>query len=244
MWLQCVCVVCWGCLSLLSGGTEDELMSSILTSPSPGDHDDYWHALYRLVLKGRLSEARDLLSHHPITHLMPQVTQLLQGERSVLPKNSGFTLMFILVELCVWFVELKKLKLSTPPTHTHPHTQVHASMDELLRKAPMILSTGSYSRAELQRRWNEWRGEVVRRRGAGEFTAHAELELLAAVSVKCVWRVWCVCEDLDVFNSIAHLYIVISDLEWRWWSVWKLYVSIYTHLITIVTLDVSISVAS
>ncbi|XP_064393229.1 nuclear pore complex protein Nup85-like [Halichondria panicea] len=113
-----------------SGGTEDELMSSILTSPSPGDHDDYWHALYRLVLKGRLSEARDLLSHHPITHLMPQV---------------------------------------------------HASMDELLRKAPMILSTGSYSRAELQRRWNEWRGEVVRRRGAGEFTAHAELELLAAI---------------------------------------------------------------
>ena len=72
------------------------------------------------------------------------------------------------------------------PTHTHPHTQVHASMDELLRKAPMILSTGSYSRAELQRRWNEWRGEVVRRRGAGEFTAHAELELLAAVSVECV----------------------------------------------------------
>ena len=125
MWLQCVCVVCWGCLSLLSGGTEDELMSSILTSPSPGDHDDYWHALYRLVLKGRLSEARDLLSHHPITHLMPQVTQLLQGERSVLPKNSGFTLMFILVELCVWFVELKKLKLSTPPTHTHPHTHTH-----------------------------------------------------------------------------------------------------------------------
>ncbi len=58
---------------MLTDGTEGDLVSSILTSPSPGDHDGYWPTLYRLVLKGRLSEARDLLSHHPITHLEPQV---------------------------------------------------------------------------------------------------------------------------------------------------------------------------
>ncbi len=69
---MCLCVLRLF-LSLLTDGAENDLVSSILTSPSPGDHDGYWPTLYRLVLKGRLSEARDLLSHHPITHLVPQV---------------------------------------------------------------------------------------------------------------------------------------------------------------------------
>lgn len=113
-----------------SDGKRDKLLSTIVVSPSPEEHPQFWSCLYELILKGRLSEARDLLSHHSLSHTLPQV---------------------------------------------------HSSMDELLRKAPMILSTASLSRAELQRRWNEWRSEVVRRRGAGEFASVPELDLLAQI---------------------------------------------------------------
>ena len=63
----------------------------------------------------------------------------------------------------------------------------------------MIQSTGTLSRAALQRRWSEWRSEVVRRRKAGDFIALPELDLLAAVSVcVCVCVESVLCEDVRV----------------------------------------------
>ena len=61
-------------LSIAPGGIEDKLISSILDTPSPGDHPDFWQCMYGLVLKGRLAEARDLLSHHSLVHSMPNVS--------------------------------------------------------------------------------------------------------------------------------------------------------------------------
>lgn len=40
----------------------------------PEEHTEYWQAVYGLVLKGRLGEARDLLLHHTLSHTMPDVS--------------------------------------------------------------------------------------------------------------------------------------------------------------------------
>ena len=62
------------------------------------------------------------------------------------------------------------------------HCQVFASMDELLRKAPMVYSIASRSRSELHRQWQEWRSECTRRRDSGEFVAVEGLHNLVKVS--------------------------------------------------------------
>lgn len=61
--------------------------------------------------------------------------------------------------------------------------QVFGSMDELLRKAPMVYSTVSRSRAELHRLWQEWQAECVHRKNTPEFVGVKELQTLAEVSL-------------------------------------------------------------
>ena len=97
---------------------------------APEDAEDYWPAVYGLVLRGRLPDARNLLSHHSFSHTAPEA---------------------------------------------------FASMDELLRKAPMIQPTRHRSRPELQRLWQDWRAESLRRTEAGHFLPLPQLQLLASV---------------------------------------------------------------
>ena len=60
--------VCW------HAGQEKELLHSILLVAQPEEHPEYWRMVYRLVLSGRMQEARDLLSHHSFSHTMPDVS--------------------------------------------------------------------------------------------------------------------------------------------------------------------------
>ena len=60
--------------------------------------------------------------------------------------------------------------------------QLFGSVDELLRKAPMLRSTVGHTRAELYRQWQEWRAECCRRRDAGGLVAVPQLLLLCRVS--------------------------------------------------------------
>jgi len=48
--------------------------------------------------------------------------------------------------------------------------QAFTAMQWLLERAPMLQPTAGLSRAELRKRWSDWRREVVRRKQAGEFT--------------------------------------------------------------------------
>lgn len=60
--------VCW------HAGQEKELLHSVLTVAQPEEHPEYWRMVYRLVLSGKMQEARDLLSHHSFSHTMPDVS--------------------------------------------------------------------------------------------------------------------------------------------------------------------------
>ncbi len=42
----------------------EEEFNELLATPTPEHHRDYWQLLYRLVLRGQLPEARELLMHH------------------------------------------------------------------------------------------------------------------------------------------------------------------------------------
>ena len=61
------------------------------------------------------------------------------------------------------------------------YCQVFASMDELLRKAPMVYSISSRSRSELHRLWQEWRSECIRRRDGGDFVGAPWLNKIVKV---------------------------------------------------------------
>lgn len=61
------------------------------------------------------------------------------------------------------------------------HMQVFSSIEEVLLSAPMLTSTANLSRADLQRRWTDWRKEVSRRRDAGDYLPFQHLDLLARV---------------------------------------------------------------
>lgn len=133
-------------------GQEDELLSGLLTVPQPEDHREYWRAVYRLVLSGRMKEARDLLSHHSFSHTMPDVS----------------------TSYGTWYTSMLRLELPLP--------QMFSTIDELLRKVPVLYPTASLTRAELHRQWQEWRGECMRRRDGGDFMTVQELQLLCRVS--------------------------------------------------------------
>lgn len=60
--------VCW------HTGQEKELLHSVLTVAQPEEHPEYWRMVYRLVLSGRMQEARDLLYRHSFSHTMPDVS--------------------------------------------------------------------------------------------------------------------------------------------------------------------------
>lgn len=170
-----------------------------MSSPLSGDNPDFWPCLYKLVLKGQLLEGRKLLAHHPLIHIMPQVWRSL--------KLSFYSIIKVSAMCVLMFHWSLLMHLST--NHSLTHSQAHASMDELLRKAPMILSTASHSRAELQRRWSEWRSECVRRRVGGEFAAEPKLDFLAAVSAD-----W-----LENFPSHTHSSLCRYWVEKRKYSV-------------------------
>ncbi len=67
-----------------------------------------------------------------------------------------------------------------------PPIQMFGSMDDLLRKMPVVRSTAGVSRSELHRRWQEWRSECCRRRDAGVFAARPHLHMLARVRTMAV----------------------------------------------------------
>lgn len=54
-------------------------------------------------------------------------------------------------------------------------------MEEVLRATPMLTSTAGVPRAELHRRWADWKKEVKHRKDAGDYLAFMELQLLAKV---------------------------------------------------------------
>ena len=136
-------------------GQEDEILCSMLTAPQPENHQEYWRAVYRLVLSGRMKAARDLLSHHSFSHTMPEVSTCDP---------------YIIHTL----VEMTSVKQPLP--------QMFSTVDELLRKVPMLHPTASLTRAELHRQWQEWKAECMRRRDGGEFMALPQLQLLCRVS--------------------------------------------------------------
>ena len=65
----------------------------------------------------------------------------------------------------------------------------------------MLQSTASLSRAELRRRWSDWRREVARRKQAGEFTLVPPLHRLARVSEV---REWCDRDRRDIGGGRSH----------------------------------------
>jgi hypothetical protein len=60
---------------------------------------------------------------------------------------------------------------------------VFASIEEVILTAPMLASTTGLSRAELQRRWSDWKKQVKYRLEAGVYMPFLELQLLAKVAV-------------------------------------------------------------
>lgn len=80
----------WVCWAGQDG--EKERLRAILDHTPPDDHNDYWRMLYRLVLTGRLSEARDLLAHHSdynnIQDAFSSVDELLHKAPMVRPTAS------------------------------------------------------------------------------------------------------------------------------------------------------------
>ena len=61
----------WVCWAGREG--ERERLQDILDHTPPESHGDYWTMVYRLVLTGRLSEARNLLAQHSATGSMERV---------------------------------------------------------------------------------------------------------------------------------------------------------------------------
>ena len=59
--------------------------------------------------------------------------------------------------------------------------QMFRSMADVLMRAPMCLSTADLSRAELHRRWADWKKEVDHHSQMGDYGTSAELQLLAKV---------------------------------------------------------------
>ena len=83
------------------------------------------------------------------------------------------------------------------PSRLYPFSQMFSSIDELLRKAPMVRATVSLTRAELHCQWQEWKGECGRRRDGGDFMTLPQLHLLCRVSVcvyVCVYVYFVCCE--------------------------------------------------
>ena len=60
-------------LILFVGGTEEEAVQALLATPRPEDDSAYWRTLTWLLLKGKLNEVRNLLSHHSKAHSLPHV---------------------------------------------------------------------------------------------------------------------------------------------------------------------------
>ena len=54
-------------------------------------------------------------------------------------------------------------------------------MEEVLLGAPMLASTANLTRADLHRRWADWKKEVSRRKNTGDYMCCTQLELLARV---------------------------------------------------------------
>ena len=75
--------VCWH-----GRDREGAWLQEVLSHPPPEEHRDYWRMLYRLVLTGRLSEARNLLTQHSAAASMERVRLLwvsIDRETSSLP---------------------------------------------------------------------------------------------------------------------------------------------------------------
>ena len=62
----------WVCWAGQEG--EREHLRAILDHTPPERHGDFWRILYRLVLTGRLSEARNLLAHHSMARTTHSVS--------------------------------------------------------------------------------------------------------------------------------------------------------------------------
>lgn len=62
----------WVCWAGQEG--EKEQLREILGHTPPDSHHSYWRMLYRLVLTGRLAEARNLLAHHSAFTLREEVS--------------------------------------------------------------------------------------------------------------------------------------------------------------------------
>ena len=60
-------------LILFVGGTEEEAVHALLATPRREDDPAYWRTLTWLLLKGKLNEVRNLLSHHSKAHSLPHV---------------------------------------------------------------------------------------------------------------------------------------------------------------------------
>lgn len=83
----------------------------------------------------------------------------------------------------------------------HPSSQMFSSIDELLRKAPMVRATVSLTRAELHRQWQEWKGECGRRRDGGDFMTLPQLHLLCRVSVCVRMSVCCKHQTILIYTG-------------------------------------------
>lgn len=59
--------------------------------------------------------------------------------------------------------------------------QVFKNMAEMLLRTPMCLSTADLSRAELHRRWADWKKEVDHHSQMGDYGTSSQLQLLAKV---------------------------------------------------------------
>ena len=68
---------CWPGLIpfMYIGGSEEEAVQALLATPRPEDDPAYWRTLIWLLLKGKLSEVRDLLSHHSQSQSLPKVSR-------------------------------------------------------------------------------------------------------------------------------------------------------------------------
>lgn len=54
-------------------GSDREQLEEVQATPTPERHPEYWNLVYRLVMRGQLSEASSLLMHHSRAHANPTV---------------------------------------------------------------------------------------------------------------------------------------------------------------------------
>ena len=59
--------------TLTLGGAEEECIRQLLATPHPEEDPAYWQTVTWLTLKGKLSEVRNLLSHHSAANSLPHV---------------------------------------------------------------------------------------------------------------------------------------------------------------------------